>query len=75
MPVEATFDSSPSFEIVWQGGRSLERLNVSSILNVTLLSINLIENALRNWRAARGNVKRWNEKRAMVLRWIEAGLL
>jgi hypothetical protein len=27
-----------------------------------MLALNLIENLLRNWREATGNVKRWNEK-------------
>jgi len=54
---------------------AFHRLNVPSTLNVTFLSTNLIENALRNWRAASGNVKRWNEKKDMVSRWMAAGLL
>lgn len=54
---------------------AFHRLDVPSTLNVTFLSTNLIENALRNWRAASGNVKRWNEKKDMVSRWMAAGLL
>ena len=54
---------------------AFHRLEVPSTLNVTFLSTNLIENALRNWRAASGNVKRWNEKKDMVSRWMAAGLL
>jgi hypothetical protein len=39
------------------------------------LSTNLIENTIRNWREASGNVKRWNEKEDMVSRWLASGLL
>jgi len=49
--------------------------NAPSTLNTTFLSTNLIENTLRNWRAASGNVKRWNEKKDMVSRWMVSGLL
>jgi len=44
-------------------------------LNVSSLSTNLIENMLRNWREATGNVKRWNEKEDMIPRWMASGLL
>lgn len=54
---------------------AFHRLNVPSTLNITFLSTNLIENILRNWRAASGNVKRWNEKKDMVPRWMASGLL
>lgn len=54
---------------------AFHRLEVPSTLNVTFLSTNLIENVLRNWREATGNVKRWNEKQDMVPRWMAAGLL
>lgn len=54
---------------------AFHRLDVPSTLNVTFLSANLIENALRNWRATSGNVKRWNEKKDMVSRWMATGLL
>jgi hypothetical protein len=50
-------------------------LDVPSTLNVTFLSTNLIENVLRNWREAAGNVKRWNEKQDMIPRWMASGLL
>jgi hypothetical protein len=39
------------------------------------LSTNLIENVLRNWREATGNIKRWNEKDDMISRWMASGLL
>jgi hypothetical protein len=42
---------------------------------VTFLSTNLIENVLRNWREATGNVKRWNEKEDMIPLWMASGLL
>lgn len=54
---------------------AFHRLNAPSTLNITFLSTNLIENTLRNWRAASGNVKRWNEKKDMVSRWMASGLL
>lgn len=54
---------------------AFHRLEVPSTLNTTFLSTNLIENVLRNWREATGNVKRWNEKHDMVPRWMAAGLL
>jgi putative transposase len=54
---------------------AFHRLEVPSTLNTTFLSTNLIENVLRNWRAATGNVKRWNEKQDMVPRWMASGLL
>ena len=54
---------------------AFHRLDVPSTLNVTFLSTNLIENVLRNWREATGNVKRWNEKQDMVPRWMASGLL
>jgi transposase-like protein len=54
---------------------AFHRLELPSTLNTTFLSTNLIENVLRNWREATGNVKRWNEKQDMVPRWMAAGLL
>jgi putative transposase len=54
---------------------AFHRLDVPSTLNITFLSTNLIENTLRNWREATGNVKRWNEKEDMVPRWMASGLL
>jgi len=54
---------------------AFHHLEVPATLNVTFLSTNLIENVLRNWREATGNVKRWNEKHDMVSRWMASGLL
>jgi len=54
---------------------AFHRLDVSSTLNVTFLSTNIIENAFRNWREASGNVKRWREKGDMISRWIASGML
>ena len=54
---------------------NFHRLNVPSTLNITFLSTNLIENVLRNWREATGNIKRWNEKDDMISRWMASGLL
>jgi putative transposase len=54
---------------------AFHRLDVPSTLNTTFLSTNLIENVLRNWREATGNIKRRNEKEDMVGRWMASGLL
>jgi len=54
---------------------SFHRLDVSSTLNTTFLSTNIIENAIRNWREATNNVKRWRENEDMVARWCASGLL
>lgn len=54
---------------------AFHQLEVSSTLNVTFLSTNIIENTLRNWREATGNLKRWREDRDMVSRWMASGLL
>lgn len=54
---------------------AVHRLNLPSTLNTTLLSTNLIENMLRNWREATGNVKLWKEKGDMISRWMASGLL
>jgi hypothetical protein len=55
--------------------RGFHRLEVPATLNVTSPSTNLIENVLRNWREATGNVKRWNGKEDMMPRWMASGLL
>ena len=54
---------------------SFHRLDVPATLNTTFLSTNLIENTMRNWREASGNVKRWNEKEDMISRWMASGML
>lgn len=54
---------------------AFHRLGVPATLNRTFLSTNLIENVLRNWREATGNVKRWSEKADMIPRWMASGLL
>jgi len=54
---------------------AFHRLDVSSTLNVTFLSTNIIENTFRNWREASGNVKRWREKGDMISRWVASGML
>ncbi len=54
---------------------TVHRLEVPSTLNATLLNTNIIENMIRNWRAATGNVKLWNEKETMVPRWAASGML
>jgi len=62
------------------GGRrdallAFHRLDVKATLNYTFLNTNCIENALRNWREATGNVKRWSERKDMVPRWMASGML
>ena len=54
---------------------TLHRLEVPATLNVTLLSTNAIENVIRNWREATGNVKRWDVRGDMIERWSASGLL
>jgi len=54
---------------------AFHRLDVKSTLNVTFLNTNCIENSLRNWREATGNVKRWRENSEMVSRWVSSGML
>lgn len=53
----------------------VHRLEVPSTLNATLLNTNIIENMIRNWRSATGNVKLWQEKETMVPRWTASGML
>ena len=53
----------------------VHRLNVPSTLNGSLTNTNIIENMIRNWRAATGNVKLWQEKETMVPRWTASGML
>ncbi|MEM7603557.1 MAG: IS256 family transposase [Verrucomicrobiota bacterium] len=54
---------------------TVHRLNVPATLNVTLLSTNVIENAIRNWREQTGQVKRWSLKNDMIERWAASGML
>ena len=55
---------------------AFHRLNVSSELNITFLSTNLIENVIRNWRKATHQVKKWKfGKGNMISRWTAVGLL
>lgn len=53
----------------------VHRLDIPSTLNATLTNTNIIENMIRNWRAATGNVKLWQEKEMMVPRWTASGML
>jgi len=53
----------------------VHRLDVPSTLNGTLTNTNIIENMIRNWRSATGNVKLWQEKETMVPRWTASGML
>lgn len=54
---------------------TVHRLELPATLNVTLLSTNVIENVIRNWREQTGNVKRWDVKSDMLERWAASGLL
>ena len=47
----------------------LHLLDVPATLNVSLLSTNLIENAIRNYRQQTRRVKRWHLKTDQVDRW------
>lgn len=53
----------------------VHHLDVPSTLNGTLTNTNIIENLIRNWRWATGNVKLWEEKTTMVPRWTASGML
>jgi transposase-like protein len=55
---------------------AIHRLDVSSELNVTFLSTNLIENVIRNWRKTTHQIKNWKfGKDGMISRWTAVGLL
>jgi transposase-like protein len=54
---------------------ALHQLNVPATLHVSLLSTNLIENALRNYRRQTGRVTRWNRQSDQVDRWTATALL
>lgn len=59
------------------GGRliALQLLNVPSTLNISLLSTNLIENAIHNYRRQTRRVTRWNPASNQVDRWSATALL
>ena len=50
-------------------------LNVPATLNVSLLSTNLIENAIKNYRRHTGRVNRWRPETDQVERWTGAALV
>jgi len=54
---------------------ALHLLEVPATLNVSLLSTNVIENALRNYRRQTERVCRWNPKTNQVERWTATALL
>ena len=54
---------------------ALHLLNVPARLNVSLLSTNLIENVMRNYRRQTERVSRWNLKGNQVERWTATALL
>ncbi len=54
---------------------TVHHLEVPATLHVSLLSTNLIENAIRNWREQTSQVKRWNVKNDMLERWAASGML
>ena len=54
---------------------ALHLLEVPATLHVSLLSTNLIENALRNYRRQTERVTRWNPKTNQAERWTATGLL
>ena len=54
---------------------ALQLLNVPATLNVSLLSTNLIENALLNYRRQTTRVTRWNPKSDQLERWSATALI
>jgi hypothetical protein len=54
---------------------ALHLLGVPATLHVSLLSTNLIENVMRNYRRQTGRVSRWNRKGNQVERWTATALL
>jgi putative transposase len=54
---------------------ALHSLNVPSTLNISLLSTNLIENAIKNYRRQTKRVTRWRSKTNQADRWTAAALL
>jgi transposase-like protein len=54
---------------------ALHLLDVPATLNVSLLSTNLIENALHNYRRQTRRVTRWDPKSNQVERWSASALL
>jgi putative transposase len=64
-----------SLEQAGEGLIALHKLNVPSTLNVSLLSTNLIENSLRNYRRQTSRVTRWQPQTDQVDRWTATALL
>ena len=54
---------------------ALQLLNVPATLNVSLMSTNLIENAIHNYRRQTARVTRWNPASDQVDRWSATALL
>ena len=54
---------------------ALHRLNAPATLQTSLLSTNLIENAIRNYRRQTDRVTRWRAHTDQVERWTATGLL
>jgi transposase-like protein len=54
---------------------ALHALNVPATLNVSLLSTNLIENAIKNYRRHTDRVNRWRSNTDQVERWTGAALI
>jgi transposase-like protein len=54
---------------------ALHLLNAPATLQTSLLSTNLIENAIRNYRRQTGRVTRWRAHTDQVDRWTATGLL
>ena len=54
---------------------ALQKLDVPATLNVSLLSTNLIENAIHNYRRQTGRVTRWNPEGNQVERWSATAFL
>lgn len=64
-----------SFEESGERLIALQLLDVPATLNVSLLSTNLIENAIHNYRRQTGRVTRWNPKTNQIERWCATALM
>lgn len=54
---------------------ALQKLEVPATLNISLLSTNLIENAIHNYRRQTSRVTRWNPESDQIERWSATALL
>lgn len=64
-----------SYEEAGEELLALHRLNVSNLLNTSLLSTNSIENAFKNLRRHIGRVCRWRKNTNQADLWVASGLI